>query len=45
MKQFLFNFLNSTKNLNSLFYEFNDYFNESSCTSNIIDLYKYAINN
>ena len=42
---FIFNFFNSTKNLNFLFKKCDDYLNESSDTSNIIDLFKYAINN
>jgi hypothetical protein len=45
MKIFIFNFFNSTKNLNFLFKKCDDYLNESSDTSNIIDLFKYAINN
>jgi len=44
MKIFIFNFFNST-NLNLLFKKCDDYLNESSDTSNIIDLCKYAINN
>ena len=45
MKIFIFNFFNSTKNLKLLFKKCDDYLNESSDTSNIIDLCKYAINN
>ena len=45
MKIFLFNFFNSIKSLNSLFIKCNDYLNEFSEYSNIIDLFKYIINN
>ena len=41
---FLFNFFNSTKNLNSLFYKCNDYLNEDFEALNFIDLFKYIIN-
>ena len=46
MKIFIFNFFNSTKNLNSLFKNCNDYLNDSDMmNSNIIDLYIYIISN
>ena len=45
MTIFIFHFFNSTKNLKLLFKKCDDYLNESSDTSNIIDLCKYAINN
>ena len=46
MKIFIFNFFNSTKNLNSLFKNCNGYLNgPDMMNSNIIDLYKYIISN
>ena len=46
MIKFIFNYFNSTNNLNYLFQKCEDYLNESSMkNSNIIDLCKYAINN
>jgi len=44
MKTFLINLFVSTNNLNSLFNKCNDYLNISSQSSNIIDLFKYIIN-